>query len=173
MRSEIHTEAIPTVLVAVQQHSGAKVIDKATILRMGAQSAPLVHFKQAARSEKHAVVVHSYIHAYVSSRPRQHVEHWHCECLRWCGNCPRVNPMAAASGGGEGDGIVQMMKVEDFEDADKWTDISEDDERRFDPGEGYRDDAGKNLWCVVHKAKPTPRDTSMFSLQDYVEGGEA
>ena len=52
--------------------------------------------------------------------------------------------MAAA----EGDEIVQMMKVEDFEDEDKWTDISEDDERGFDPKEGYRNDAGKNLWWV-------------------------
>lgn len=41
--------------------------------------------------------------------------------------------------------IVKLMNVDDFDDADKWTEISEDDERGFDPAEGYRDDAGKTF----------------------------
>jgi hypothetical protein len=53
----------------------------------------------------------------------------------------------AANSSKEG-GIVKLLDVADFDDADKWTDISEDDERGFDPGEGYRDDSGKTYSCV-------------------------
>lgn len=65
--------------------------------------------------------------------------------------------MAAASGEDEGEGIVKIMKVDDFEDADKWTDISEDDERGFDPRVGPRNDKGKNLWCAPERRTGTPQ----------------
>ncbi len=55
----------------------------------------------------------------------------------------------ATASGREGGGIVKLMDVNDFDDADKWTDISEDDERGFDPAEGYRDDSGKTF-ALVH-----------------------
>jgi len=50
-----------------------------------------------------------------------------------------------AVAGEQGGGIVKLMDVNDFDDADKWTDVSEDDERGFDPSEGYRDDSGKTF----------------------------
>ena len=59
----------------------------------------------------------------------------------------RLSLQMAANSSKEG-GIVKLLDVADFDDADKWTDISEDDERGFDPGEGYRDDSGKTYSCV-------------------------
>ena len=56
--------------------------------------------------------------------------------------------MAAASGQNPDEtegGIVKMLQVDDFDDADRWTDISEDEDRVFDPAEGYRDDSGKTF----------------------------
>ena len=35
----------------------------------------------------------------------------------------------------------------DFDDSDRWTAISEDEERVFDPKQARRDDAGMNLEC--------------------------
>ncbi len=41
----------------------------------------------------------------------------------------------ATSGQQAGGGIVKLMNVDDFDDADKWTDISEDDERSMVAGD--------------------------------------